>query len=165
MFEDQLLLIIRLQYDRILIEALDSSGQFNATHKINCQKDLVFSRVIEKRFLDVLRKLFHLIFLIVLQRLLRIAAQIGHKKFRRPATSVLQHFYSKWISFQTAGFSSFGGIGTPDVDLCEQSVTQLTRSSLHGFGFSAGALQPSPISSKRMIAELGHPVVGTRYAH
>lgn len=61
--EDQLLLIIRLQYHRILIEALDSPGQFDPTHEINRQEDLIFSSVIEERFLDVLRKLFHFIFL------------------------------------------------------------------------------------------------------
>ena len=59
MLENQLLLIVCFKYERVFIEAFDASGELHSAHQVNCEEYLVFSGVVEERFLNVLRKLIH----------------------------------------------------------------------------------------------------------
>jgi hypothetical protein len=59
-FEDQLLLIAGFEHQRILIEALDTTGEFHATQQIDGHQTLIFARIIEKTVLYVLRWFIHL---------------------------------------------------------------------------------------------------------
>lgn len=62
MLENELFLIIRFEYDGVFVETLDPARELDPTHQVNCQERFVFSSVIEERFLDILRKLFHFVF-------------------------------------------------------------------------------------------------------
>ena len=68
MLKDQLLLIIGFQNHGILVEALDASGEFNAAHQVDGEEYPLFTGVIKKRLLNVLRKLIHFFFLFIWQR-------------------------------------------------------------------------------------------------
>jgi hypothetical protein len=57
--EDQLLLVIGLQDQRILIETLDSPRKLYAAHEINREENFVLTGVIQKAILYVLRRFFH----------------------------------------------------------------------------------------------------------
>jgi hypothetical protein len=100
-FKDELLLVVRLQYHRIFVKALDSPRQLDSTHQIDRKENLVFPGVIEKRFLNVLRELFHFYFSLLFAS---PARSLGHwrLKINRPATS--NHLHSNWISIPNKPF-------------------------------------------------------------
>src|SRR5579884_877656 len=56
-FEDQLLLVIRLEDDGILIERSNAARQLYPAQQINGNERLVFTSGVQKRILDVLRRL------------------------------------------------------------------------------------------------------------
>jgi hypothetical protein len=58
--ENQLLLIVGFEHERILIETLDAAGEFHAAQEINSNHSLFFTRIIEKTVLYVLRWFVHL---------------------------------------------------------------------------------------------------------
>jgi hypothetical protein len=62
MLEDQLLLIVGLQYHGVFIEALDATAELHAAHQIDSQEGLVPAGVVEKSLLDILRQLVHCLF-------------------------------------------------------------------------------------------------------
>jgi hypothetical protein len=45
-FEDELLLIIGFEYQRVLIETLDATGEFHSTHQVYGENDFVFPGVV-----------------------------------------------------------------------------------------------------------------------
>ena len=57
--EDQLLLVIGLEDHRILVEALDASGQFDAAHEVDREEDSLLAGAVEKCFLYVLGCFLH----------------------------------------------------------------------------------------------------------
>src|SRR5579862_2425657 len=57
--KNQLLLVVRLEHNRIFVEAFDAARKLYAAHQVNRQEDLVLPCIIQKSFLDVLRQLFH----------------------------------------------------------------------------------------------------------
>lgn len=57
MFEDQLFLAVVLEQDGILIKRADLSCEFNSTHQIDRDGALVFADRVQKRILNVLRRL------------------------------------------------------------------------------------------------------------
>jgi len=65
MLENELLLIVRFQDNRVLVETLDSSGQLHAAEKIDGGGGLVFAYVIKKNVLDILNWFFHSYYLLV----------------------------------------------------------------------------------------------------
>jgi hypothetical protein len=60
--ENQLLLVAGFKNQRILVETLDPTGEFDAAQKVDGDQPLVFTRIIEKAILNVLRWLIHLIY-------------------------------------------------------------------------------------------------------
>ena len=58
-FEDQLLLIVGLQHQRVFVETLDSPLEFHAAHQVNGDDDLILAGVVQKAILDILRWLIH----------------------------------------------------------------------------------------------------------
>ena len=44
--EDELLLVVGLEHDRVFIETLDLAREFHATHQIDREEGLVFARVV-----------------------------------------------------------------------------------------------------------------------
>src|SRR5690348_9006161 len=60
MLEDQLLLIVGLQHHRIFVEGADAPGELDAAQQVKGDGGFVFSGCVEKRILDVLRRLIHL---------------------------------------------------------------------------------------------------------
>ena len=58
--ENKLLLIVCFENHGVFIKALDPAGQFDATHQVDGEKGFVLSGVVEERFLNILRRLFHL---------------------------------------------------------------------------------------------------------
>ena len=61
-FENQLLLIIRFEHHGVLIEALNTARQLNATQEIDSDYALFLARIVEKTVLYVLRWFVHLRF-------------------------------------------------------------------------------------------------------
>ena len=61
MLENQLLLIVGLQHNRILVEALDPPGKFNAAHQVNRQENSILACIVQKRLLDILGQLVHIL--------------------------------------------------------------------------------------------------------
>ena len=57
--ENQLFLIVRFQHHGVFVEALDLSGKLDAAHQVYGQERFVFTSVVQKRFLNILRLLFH----------------------------------------------------------------------------------------------------------
>src|ERR1700733_15142277 len=62
MLENQLLLIVGFKNKRILVEALDPPGKFDAAQKVDGDQAFFLSRIIEKAVLNVLRWFIHLWF-------------------------------------------------------------------------------------------------------
>ena len=59
MFENQLLLIVGLQHERVFVETLDASGKLDSAHQINRDDAFFFARVVQKRILNILRRFVH----------------------------------------------------------------------------------------------------------
>jgi len=60
MLEDELLLVVGLQHDRVFVEGPDPSAQLYSTHQINRDWRLVLASSIEKSILNILCRLcFH----------------------------------------------------------------------------------------------------------
>ena len=57
--EDELFLIVGFEHEGILIEALDAAGKLDPTHQIDGEDNFVFSRIVQKTVLNVLRRLIH----------------------------------------------------------------------------------------------------------
>ena len=57
--EDELFLIIGLEYKRVFIEALDSPRKFHAAEEIDGDQPLFLARIIQKAVLYVLRRFVH----------------------------------------------------------------------------------------------------------
>jgi hypothetical protein len=100
MFENQLLLVIRFEDHRVFIKALNPARKFDAAHQINCEECLLFPGVVQKRFLNILRKLFHSLFSHSFsQRVVNGVMWFYGVKLGRLVNpkSVSDHFYSNWI--------------------------------------------------------------------
>ena len=61
MLENQLLLVTGFEHKRILVEALDSAGEFDTAQEIDRNQSLFLARIVQKAVLDVLRWLIHLL--------------------------------------------------------------------------------------------------------
>jgi hypothetical protein len=59
MLEDQLILVVGFENHRVLVEALDATGQFHSTHQINRGHRFVPAGVVEKNILNILHRFFH----------------------------------------------------------------------------------------------------------
>ena len=60
MLENELLLVVGLQHDRVFVEGPDPSAQLYSTHQINRDWRLVLASSIEKSILNILCRLgFH----------------------------------------------------------------------------------------------------------
>jgi hypothetical protein len=60
MLENQLFLIICFKHKRILVKALDPSGELDATQQVDRDHSFFFARIIEEAVLYVLRWFIHL---------------------------------------------------------------------------------------------------------
>lgn len=54
MFEDQLFQIPRFQHERKLVETANLASQFDAAHQVNRHVYAVFTKVVQKRILNIL---------------------------------------------------------------------------------------------------------------
>src|SRR5690348_17156530 len=59
MLENQLLLVIGLENQRVLVEALDAARKLHATEQVQRNGSFILARVVEKAVLDVLRWFVH----------------------------------------------------------------------------------------------------------
>ena len=60
MLENQLFLIVGFEHERILIEALDTAGEFHAAQEIDSNHTFFFARIVQKTILYVLRWFIHI---------------------------------------------------------------------------------------------------------
>ena len=60
MLENQLFLIVGFEHERILIEALDTAGEFHAAQEIDSNHTFFFARIVQKTVLYVLRRFIHI---------------------------------------------------------------------------------------------------------
>src|SRR5579864_8055218 len=56
-FKDQLLLVVCLEHDRILVEGPNTARQLHSAQQINSNERFVFTSGVQKRILNVLRRL------------------------------------------------------------------------------------------------------------
>lgn len=61
MFEYQLILVVGLEYQGVLIKALDAARELHSTQEVDSDQALLFARIIEKTVLNVLCLFFHLV--------------------------------------------------------------------------------------------------------
>ena len=59
MLENQLLLVIGFQNERILIETLNTAREFHSAQKVNGYDALFFARIVQKAILYILRRFIH----------------------------------------------------------------------------------------------------------
>ncbi|MCU1330444.1 MAG: hypothetical protein JWN34_5814 [Bryobacterales bacterium] len=59
MFENQLIEVVRFEYEGVLIEALNATGKFDAAQQVDRDEPFLFTRVIQKTVLYILRWFFH----------------------------------------------------------------------------------------------------------
>src|SRR5260370_23489639 len=59
MLENQLLLIVGFEHQRVLIETLDASGKFDTADQVNRNDAFFLARVVQKRILYILRRFVH----------------------------------------------------------------------------------------------------------
>ena len=60
MLENQLLLVIGFEHQRVLIETLDPARELDAAQEIDRHHSLFFARIVKKTILNILRWFIHL---------------------------------------------------------------------------------------------------------
>src|SRR5438067_12124338 len=60
MLENQLLLIVRFEHERVFVKAPDAARELDTAQEVDCDHSFFFARIIEKAVLNVLRWLVHL---------------------------------------------------------------------------------------------------------